>query len=70
GINFAPINNGLPVISSDTISISGGVRDPQPLFSYPAPTIDTDIVKDSQGVYHLFFNTWGGKEGLQVRQSD
>ncbi len=179
GINFAPINNGLPVISSDTISISGGVRDPhllrgndgwiyqvltdmdmskgkwtnrgiimlrsrdfinwehhrvhfperfsgkpyalanavwapqtiydptagkymvyfslhsekdgpyprdavfyayanadfsdleddpRPLFSYPDPTIDTDIVKDDQGVYHLFFNTWGGKDGLQRRQ--
>lgn len=42
--------------------------DPQPLFKYPNPTIDTDIVQDNDGVYHLFFNTWGGKEGLQRRQ--
>lgn len=42
--------------------------DPQPLFTFPTPTIDTDIVKDDQGVYHLFFNTWGGKEGLGLRQ--
>lgn len=41
---------------------------PTPLFSYPNPTIDTDIVKDNDGKYHLFFNTWGGKDGLQRRQ--
>ena len=43
-------------------------NDPQPLFDYPNPTIDTDIVQDSTGVYHLFFNTWGEPEGLQRRQ--
>lgn len=43
-------------------------NDPQPLFTYPYPTIDTDIVQDDNGLYHLFFNTWGGKEGLQRRQ--
>ena len=42
--------------------------DPQPLFTYPNPTIDTDIVRDEQGVYHLFFNTWGGPDGLLRRQ--
>lgn len=42
--------------------------DPQPLFTYPHPTIDTDIVQDETGTYHLFFNTWGGPEGLQRRQ--
>lgn len=42
--------------------------DPQPLFTYPYPTIDTDIVQDEQGLYHLFFNTWGGPDGLQRRQ--
>ena len=42
--------------------------EPQPLFTYPHPTIDTDIVQDSTGLYHLFFNTWGGPDGLQRRQ--
>lgn len=42
--------------------------DPQPLFEYPYPTIDTDIVLDGSGTYHLFFNTWGGPEGLARRQ--
>ena len=42
--------------------------DPQPLFKYRHPTIDTDIVQDEQGLYHLFFNTWGGPDGLQRRQ--
>jgi len=40
---------------------------PKPLFRYPYPTIDTDIVRDSAGVYHLFFNTWN-HEGLARRQ--
>jgi hypothetical protein len=43
-------------------------NDPQPLFDYPNPTIDTDIVQDATGLYHLFFNTWGGPDGLQRRQ--
>jgi DUF1680 family protein len=42
--------------------------DPKPLFTFPTPAIDTDIVQDDNGVYHLFFNTWGGKEGLGRRQ--
>lgn len=42
--------------------------DPLPLFAFPTPTIDTDIVQDDGGVYHLYFNTWGGKEGLGRRQ--
>jgi hypothetical protein len=42
--------------------------DPQPLFKYPYPTIDTDIVQNESGTYHLFFNTWGGKDGLTRRQ--
>lgn len=42
--------------------------DPQLLFAYPYPTIDTDIVQDETGLYHLFFNTWGGPDGLQRRQ--
>lgn len=41
--------------------------EPQSLFNYPDPTIDTDIVQDDEGMYHLFFNTWGA-EGLQRRQ--
>lgn len=41
---------------------------PKLLFSYPYPTIDTDIVQDESGTYHLFFNTWGGPEGLSRRQ--
>lgn len=28
GVHFSPLNDGLPVISSDTIALSGGVRDP------------------------------------------
>ncbi len=42
--------------------------DPQPLFNYKDPTIDTDIVRDENGTYHLFFNTWGGSEGLVRKQ--
>ena len=41
--------------------------DPEPLFTYPYPTIDTDIVRDSAGLYHLYFNTWN-HEGLARRQ--
>ncbi|MCM1092327.1 MAG: glycoside hydrolase family 43 protein [Lachnospiraceae bacterium] len=33
--------------------------DPAPLFDYDGPSIDTDIVKDENNMYHLFFNTWG-----------
>lgn len=51
--------------SSDFSTLEG---DPQPLFTYPHPTIDTDIVQDVTGLYHLFFNTWGGPDGLQRRQ--
>ena len=47
---------------------TGLESDPQPLFSYKYPTIDTDIVKDEKGTYHLFFNTWGGSEGLVRKQ--
>lgn len=42
--------------------------EPQLFLKYPFPTIDTDIVQDKLGIYHLFFNTWGGKEGLIRRQ--
>lgn len=34
--------------------------DPQRLFHFDGPTIDTDIVRDQKGTYHVFFNTWGG----------
>ena len=34
--------------------------DPQRLFHFDGPTIDTDIVRDKEGTYHAFFNTWGG----------
>lgn len=47
---------------------SGLEGDPQLLFQYPYPTIDSDMVRDDEGTYHLFFNTWGGPEGLQRRQ--
>lgn len=44
-------------------------NDPQPLFDYNGPTIDTDIVQDKDGVYHCFFNTWGGEfKGTARRQ--
>ena len=36
---------------------------PKRLFHFPQPTIDTDIVRDGQGIYHIFFNTWGGLKG-------
>ena len=51
--------------NSDFSDLEG---DPQPLFTYRYPTIDTDIVQDDNGLYHLFFNTWGGPDGLQRRQ--
>ena len=42
---------------------------PQPLFDYNGPTIDTDIVQDSEGLYHCFFNTWGDEwKGTARRQ--
>lgn len=34
---------------------------PKRLFYYDGPSIDTDIVRDGEGVYHIFFNTWGGE---------
>ncbi|MGN1263977.1 MAG: hypothetical protein ACI4TW_08060 [Prevotella sp.] len=34
-------------------------NEPQRLFTFEGPTIDTDIVCDDQGLYHIFFNTWG-----------
>lgn len=33
--------------------------EPQRLFTFDGPTIDTDIVRDEKGRYHVFFNTWG-----------
>lgn len=47
---------------------TGLESDPLPLFKYPHPTIDADMVREDDGVYHLFFNTWGGKEGLCRKQ--
>ena len=32
--------------------------EPQRLFTFDGPTIDTDIVRDREGTYHVFFNTW------------
>ncbi len=46
---------------------SGLEGDPQPLFVFPTPTIDTDIVRSADGLYHVFFNTWGGAEGLGMK---
>lgn len=43
-------------------------NDPQRLFDYPYPTIDSDIILDREGHYHLFFNTWGGTGGLGIHQ--
>lgn len=34
--------------------------EPQVLFDYKQPAIDTDIVQDEQGMFHLFFKTEGG----------
>ena len=34
-------------------------EEPQRLFTFDGPTIDTDIVRDEKGRYHVFFNTWG-----------
>ena len=34
-------------------------NEPQRLFTFDGPTIDTDIVRDEKGLYHIFFNTWG-----------
>lgn len=34
--------------------------DPVPLFDFDGPAIDSDIIRDDDGLYHLFFNTWGG----------
>ena len=36
---------------------SGLEGEPQMLFDFKAPAIDTDIVRDSTGEYHLFFKT-------------
>lgn len=40
---------------------------PERLYIYDGPTIDTDIVQDNQGRYHIFFNTWGN-DGTGRRQ--
>ena len=38
---------------------------PQLLFDFDGPAIDTDIVLDEDGLYHLFFNTWGGGKTMR-----
>lgn len=44
--------------ANDTFSDLDG--SPKRLFRYDGPSIDTDIVRDNSGTYHIFFNTWGG----------
>lgn len=39
--------------------------DPLPLFDFDGPSIDSDIVRDDNGLYHLFFNTWGGGKTMR-----
>ncbi len=42
--------------NSDFSDLEG---EPQVLFDYKQPAIDTDIVQDDKGIYHLFFKTEG-----------
>ncbi|MCD8318350.1 MAG: glycoside hydrolase family 43 protein [Paraprevotella sp.] len=40
--------------------------EPQVLFDYKKPSIDTDIVEDEKGIYHIFFKTEGErKKGIR-----
>ena len=40
--------------------------EPQVLFDYKRPAIDTDIVQDEEGTYHIFFKTEGeSKKGIR-----
>ena len=41
---------------------------PQVLFDFKAPSIDTDIVKDESGLYHLFFKTEADGSHKGIRQ--
>lgn len=42
--------------------------EPKVLFDYKEPTIDTDIVIDEQGVYHLFFKTEKDRQHKGIKQ--
>lgn len=51
--------------NSDFSDLEG---EPQVLFDYHQPTIDTDIVRDDVGVYHLFFKTEAEGSHKGIRQ--
>ena len=42
--------------------------EPQVLFDFGAPSIDSDIVKDEKGLYHLFFKTEKDGQHKGIRQ--
>jgi hypothetical protein len=42
--------------------------EPQVLFDFQAPSIDTDIVQDKDGLYHLFFKTEADGSHKGIRQ--
>lgn len=42
--------------------------DPKVLFDYGEPSIDTDIVQDEQGTYHLFFKTEQDRKHKGIKQ--
>lgn len=47
---------------------SGLESEPQVLFDFHAPSIDTDIVQDKDGLYHLFFKTEADGSHKGIRQ--
>ncbi len=64
GINYTPLNNGNRIISSDTISIKGGVRDPHILRGEDGETfymVVTDM-KSAEG--------WSSNRGMVLLKSN
>lgn len=47
---------------------SGLETEPKVLFDYKEPSIDTDIVEDENGVYHLFFKTEQDRRHKGIKQ--
>lgn len=59
-----PLRQGLWAYANEDFSDLEG--EPKVLFDYKKPSIDTDIVQDDNGTYHIFFKTEGEqKKGIR-----
>ncbi|MEL0455912.1 family 43 glycosylhydrolase [Flavobacteriaceae bacterium SZ-1-7] len=64
GYNYTPLNNGQPIINSDTISIKKGVRDPHILRSEDGNTFYM-VVTDMKS-----FDGWDSNRGIVLLKSN